>query len=139
MLNPPGPAFVPSLHVVPSAPTPTSVAATPSDEYHIGAGATGAAGAAAGVAGVGAAIAVPEGAGEVGVGEGGEVGRGGRREWPGGTLSPGVTGGGPDSPEASRRGGASRVATPRMNPRYRPGFDWSIFHSWSLTVRSGDG
>ncbi len=43
MLNPPGPASVPSLHVVPSAPTPTSVAVTPIDEYDIGAEAAGAA------------------------------------------------------------------------------------------------
>src|SRR6266568_725209 len=127
MLNPPGPASVPSLHVVPSAPTPTSVAATPSDEYDIGAGA---AGAAVGIAGVGAAIAVPGGAGEVGVGGGGEVGRGGRREWPGGIFSPGVTGGGPDSlaPVNTRAvcdtvlarasgGAASRVTTEAMNAR----------------------
>ena len=67
------------------------MAVTPIDEYDIGAGA---AGAAAGVAGVGAAIAVPGGAGEVGVGAGVEVGRGGRRDRPGGTFSVGVPCGG---------------------------------------------
>jgi len=99
MLNPPGPASVPSLHVVPSAPTPTSVAVTPIDEYDIGAeaagagGAAGAAGAVDGVAGVGAAMAVPAGAGSVGVGGGEELGRVGFFALPGGTCGPGVTGG----------------------------------------------
>lgn len=120
MLNPPGPASVPSLHIVPSAPTPMSVAPTPSGAYaRIGANGAGpgtgmTAGAEAGVGaggtaagGVGAAIAVPGGAGEaisvavgagtVGVGGGGEVDRGVRRDLPGGTFTVGLTGGGADS------------------------------------------
>src|SRR4030095_7156984 len=118
MLTPPGPAPVPSRHVVPSAPTPTSVAVTPIAEYDIAGPAAGAAAGGAGeIAGVGAAIAgaggggeataVPLGAGAVGVGEGCEADRVARFAWPGGTCAPGVTGGGGGR---NRAGGGSAVS-----------------------------
>src|SRR5438128_11055141 len=121
MPNPPGSASVPILHVVPSAPTPTSVAVTPIAEYDIAGPAAGAAaGGAAGAAGVGAAIAVPAGAAAVGVGGGGGVGRRSLRAWPGGTCSPGVVdgSGGPGALEAFCCGAASRDGTQSMTNRY---------------------